>query len=431
MGTKLLLTDVWTTTVTAPDAAFSFVPFTIKKHATRREFRASNFDLQAYAGITPVATYYVKPAAEGGSDSANGLTEATAFASINKGLNIASAHRVYVKAGTYYTQAYPKSQSWNNVATAQNIEVIGYGGQVISTVAVNPALFTWSLVDNHYEASHAYTFDRILDAKFHDSNDDFPELTKVTSIAEVDATANTWWYDATEDIVYVRTQDDRAPDADIWCMMSIPNGRMNDDGITYYIEGIDFYGGSNCFGSNPDTGETNKLLFKNCKFKYSNGDGVAFGKGFIVIMQNCEVARSNQDGFKCDTTGTPANFIMINCIGRDNGYYGATENLNGYSRHGPGNTVAINTSFIGNRGPGCRDITSSNYWMLGCTTGPQIISTVGFSIGELNEGSKAWLDTCTSADSVHISADGGCFAYYKDFDPASPTTGGAGTVTTY
>lgn len=69
-----------------------------------------------------MATWYVKTAAEGGSDSAAGTSEAVAFATLQKAHDSASANdTVYVKAGTYTA----------TVSGTKNLTIIGYGGQVI------------------------------------------------------------------------------------------------------------------------------------------------------------------------------------------------------------------------------------------------------------------------------------------------------------
>ena len=417
-----------------PDSKFNFLPFKIKRVNGAPTVEPS-FNLRTYAGITVAKTYYVKAAADGGNDSATGADEAHAFASINKALTRTDVDRVMVKAGLYGVITYPISHTWNNASPNRNVEVIGYGGDVISTSSIEFASLTWNKVDNHYEASYTTTVNRVRDGHILDAQGDHTKLTVKTSVAEVDGAAGSWFYDAAADLIYVRVADDRAPDADIYCYIGAPNGRI-DDAVTYYIEDITFYGGTQSFLGSGNA-VASKAYFKDCTFKYATGDCISFTGGGEVILQDCEISQCEADGIHLEVnTAQTANLILIDTTSRNNGLSTAT-NSNGYSRHGPGNTVVIGGHYYGNYGPNIKDINSDTYlWCLGVHNTTPACAADGaynFGIGDTTATSKMWLDSCISDGTVtkDLYIGPSATAYIHNMTPASPTTNGGGTLATY
>jgi hypothetical protein len=412
--------------VTAPDVAFAFLPFDIEKKGNK--FRvAPSFDLQTHAGITVAKTYYVKPASEGGNNSSDGLTEATAFATIAYALGRADTDRVLVKAGTYNG-----TSGWNNASPNRNIEIIAYGGEVISSYYASGLV--WGAVDGHYEASYTTNISGVIDKSSPDADGDGIPLVYAADAATVDATPGTWFYDTVLDIIYVNTLDSRAPVGNIYCSIGSSNGRL-DDAVTYYIEGITFEGGTRGFLAGV-ANINGKLYFKDCKFLYSGNNSTTDAMSITglgeVICQDCIAARNGGDGFKMQPSGAiNADLVLIDCIGRNNGLTSST-NANGYSRHGPGNTVAINCEFFGNYGPNVRDVTDGTLtWLLGCYGHDPMGagSKYNFSMGN---ATKMWLDTCISEDAdTDLYASETAEINYRNMTPASPTTGGTGTIQTY
>lgn len=414
-----------------PSSVFSFLPF--KMYHTAGTITTSAFDLRTYANISVTKTYYVKTAADGGNDLASGADEANALASINVALAKADVDRVMVKAGVYGVLNYPAVNGWGNQTPNRNIEVIGYGGDVISTTAILPSHLSWSAVDSHYEASYASTaVILVFDASILDANGDHSKLVKKTSIAEVDAAAGSWWYDATADVIYVHTADAREPDNDIYCYTGASNGNI-DDPVTYYVEGIKFYGSGSAFvGGGASASQ--KAFFKNCEFKYTINDCFTFTGGGLVILDNFVVAASEKDGIKFNASeGQAANCIMMNGIARGCGKVGVT-NANAYSRHGNGNTIGINCEYFGSYAPNVKDINNNTYvWLLGCNSHDAAIEVPNYSIGEAGNNGIMWLDTCISSGlngaAVDLVAETGTTIYYHNMTPATPTS--TGTVLPY
>jgi len=175
--------DPWQA-VTAPDAAFAFVPFVIQQNG--RTFRpATTFNLRTHANITVAKTYYVK---KGGNDGAAGTSWATALEKPATAWLKADADRVIIEAGRYY-----RSECTGLVP--RTMEVIAYGGVVEITNDVYNNLNVFSLVDSHYSTTltTARTLSFLKDYTNLNALGLPNSLIKKTSIAAVDATANSWW----------------------------------------------------------------------------------------------------------------------------------------------------------------------------------------------------------------------------------------------
>jgi len=426
---RMLLMGKKSDIVTIPNAAFSFLPFNIHKVGTTITVDPT-WDLQAYAGITVLKTVWVKPALEGGNDASSGVDEAHALASIHAGLNVANVDRVMVKAGKYGITSYPSAHHWNNATPNRNVEVIGYGGKVYSESAIEFESQSWSSVDNHWELSSTYALG-VWDRSNLDANGDYTRLTPKASIAEVDAEVNTQWYDSVADILYVRTFDDREPDTNMMITLGGQNGGMN-DAVTYYIEGITFQG---AYTFSPTPKDGSKLLMKNCEFKYTIGDCFtsAGSVNSLIILEDCLAGPCFADCIHFATTTVGTNLILINTVAR-NGGDPADTNANGYSRHGPGTTIAINCEMYGNWGPSMRDVfAGTKTWMLGCYNHDPKILTHNFGLGDGNYEVLMWLDSCISSGAaVDLNASYvGNIIYYRDMTPAVPSTSGNGVVVPY
>lgn len=420
--------------VAAPDAAFSWLPFVPQKLGANKFRLPASWSLASYANIAVSKTYWVKPAAEGGSDTASGADEAHAFATFGKALSKTDVDRIYVKAGIYGVLAYPTVSNWANASPARSIAVIGYGGQVISSSSVFPTSLTWGAVNTHYEATYSSTtISRVYDASVLDANGDYTKLTLAADAAGVESTPGTYYY--ANPTIYVHTSDARQPDANIFCFTGAPNGSIN-DAVTYYIEGISFYGGSSNAFNATSADPNSKLYLKNCEFKYTTGDCLTVAGMGEVIVEDCVVARCEADGIHIATSGAQAgNLVLINTISRNNGPINGT-NSNGYSRHGPGSTVGINCTMHSNWGPNMKDITTgTTTWLMGWNChDPQNIGTAeNYGLGDTTAAPKMWLDGCISGGTrlYDLVCSANATIYLRTCTPATMTVTGGGTVTTY
>lgn len=399
-------------------------PFNI--YNTNNTFSISeDFDLEEYANITVSKTYYVSTS---GSNSNDGLTIETAFRDIWFAITRADIDQVLIEAGLY---SYDHSWQWHT--PNRNMKIKAIGGSVFFSNNIDGLV--WTSTSNYYSASFSASFDigNVVDFSTLDAFGDGIPLVYVTSIAEVNNTTNSWFYDNVSEILYVRTFDDREPDNDIRSYSHTVNCQMNDS-VTWYFEGITFDGGlNNLLITNTSSGS--RGYFKNCTFRYCssivNSDNFLSRGGTEVICMDCVSSYASNDGYKMiQNADQQPSFIMINCVGRNNGKVGVAS-ANGYSRHGGGSTIAINSQFFSNVGRNVHDIFEDTYvWMLGVTC---YDSSYGVNFA-VSDSAIMWLDGCISEDAFEgdispVNVDS--VINYRNMNPANPTSIGSGTIQTY
>jgi len=430
---KKLLSAMRRLPIPIPDAAFSFMPFDVFRGPVGGFVVDPNFDLQTYAGVSVTKEYWVKPAAEGGSDLNSGADESNAFATISHAMGQADVDRIRVKAGLYYL-----ADGWNGLTPNRNLEVIGYDGDVISSTEVLGLVWAADGVyTNCYKADvTGYTSYCVADGISPDIYGDSIPLHRQATLAAVDANPGSFLQSGTD--LYVRLLDDRAPDSDVHVFNAVNNGRTSDP-VTYYVEGVTFHGGGRPFLAGSSSALC-KLYMRECAFKYSARNAAREGI-FInglgeVILENCVSARNGGDAFKSDIDTVSANLILINPIGRFCGRTGDA-NVNGYSRHEAGNTIIINGEMFECLGRVIQDVNlgggSPKQWNMGLYLHDPANPASGYNFAVGGSGAEMWIDTgrSTGAAIADIEAGAGSTIYYRNFDPATPVTAGAGTVTTY
>lgn len=394
---KRLLTVLGSTIkpVSVPDAAFSYVPFSIYKGNIGGFTITPSFDLQTYANIPNLKTYYVSTT---GNDSNTGLDWDNAFRTVTKALsnNSYDVDKTYVAAGYYF-----RNQSGAGINPQKSMQIIGIGNVYLTPDCRNE-VGAFSLVDNHYEASVSRNIMDVWDASVPDGYSEDVRLTKKTSIAEVDATPGSWFNDTTADIVYIKTLDSREPDENIRYYEGLNPIDFIADNRVLYLENINYMGGLSTakWQNNSATGGT-KVYAKDCTFKYSySGDVVDIDGLSECILQNCTASKSiTADGFSYHAkNGVVVNAIEIDCEAYDCG--DATTDQ-GSTMHDAGNIVRVNGEYHHTRGQCIADVGASQAWLLGTymhdaeSTGA---NDDGYYLG--NAGANAWLDECT------ISVDG-------------------------
>lgn len=391
--------------VSVPDAAFSFVPFTIQQNG--RVFRpAPSFNLRTYANITVPQTYYVDVTS--GNDSNTGLSWAQAWKSIWKAAGTADATQILIKAGYYF-----RNQGFAGNTPAASCEIIAVDGPVYATTDTYNTLGPFSPVASHYEGSGAgRTIQDVYDAAAPDSYGDDVRLTKKTSIAEVDAAENSWWQDGGTLVVYLHLASNRAPDANVRCYES--SALFTRDNKSFYMENIHWRGGVG-FRNSSATGGL-KVYLKDCSAKYAlSTDAFDVDGTTETIFQNCLAAKSVAgDGFSYHVrNGVVPKAIEIDCEGYDCG--DATTDQ-GSTMHDAGTIVRINGEYHHTRGQCVADVGASMAWLLGTSlhdaesTGA---NDDGYFCG--NSGAKSWLDSCTiSVANFDLISEAGTTIYTRN-----------------
>jgi hypothetical protein len=192
-------------TVPAPDAAFSWLPFTVQQKG--RKFRATGWTIDQNRPTGKA--YYV---ATTGNDANNGLSAAAPLRKIMTALGKADVDVVYVAAGVYGYH-----NGFENTVWTRSVSVIATGGRVVVGAFCDLANLSWALDvgggrPNTYKAART-NVGSVRDAAFPDAKGDHSILTTQASADAVEANPGSWYTDGTS--IWVRTSDSRAPDYDI------------------------------------------------------------------------------------------------------------------------------------------------------------------------------------------------------------------------
>ena len=363
------------------------------------KFWLNDFDVSDYKPSGK--TYYVSTT---GSNSNDGLTAETAFATLLYAVNKSDVVLVRVIEGVYTQSKIMGSGGY--ISKSIGIEKYGDGDVIFST---HEAL-TWSLTStmtNTYEATLASAPIAVLDTRASDASDSdiYSRLTLKTSIAEVEATAGTYFWNSS--LVYVHLSDDSEPDSDTWALPSSGYNIYIYHGstvISAYFEGITFYGGS--YGGIGVDGITGTALYgKDLKQYFSQREGMRVKTTPTSIFQDCTSAYNTDDGFSYNATSAPnVQAIEIRCIGYSNGILGTPNNCNGSTTHDGNKIIRLNCAYYGNKGPNIADITTgTESWNLGCVAFASVSGAT--NLGKLDFGfnsgnMKVWLDGCRGYSST-------------------------------
>lgn len=370
---------------------FPWQPFNIYKIGKRQY--GTDFDIEKYRNQGVNKTYYVSMT---GLSTNDGLSWSSPLGAVYQALQKSDVDRIIVAPGIY-----PKDNGFKQVSPNRNISIIGLGKVILSNHDPNITWVTTSGQTNVWQANRS-TVANVFDASQVDVNGDYSKLTAQTSIANVNANVGSYYFDSTNNIIYVKTSDSRQPDSSIRVYLTGENNIVTGN-ITVYMENIHFHGGQNPFKvySSPSIRPT--LIAKQCKFKYGSqaGNGCFYNAGAISYLMDCEAAKGEQDGFNYHQTGGYSpNFVEIDCIGRDNG--SVDDNDNGSTCHDGGTGIRINGQYFRNKGPNVIDINDNAHcWCVGVEAYDSLASAtvnkVNFSTyGDTTAKSNFYMYDCYS-----------------------------------
>ena len=267
----------------------------------------------------------------------------------------------------------------------KSVNIIGENNNVNLIMADEPKWTKTSERTNVYQFSRSTT-DRVVDL------DNDRELTKVTSIDEVDATPNSWFTDGT--IVYANA--DNMPNINIVPVMAATNLQTTSLSSNIYFENINFIGGRNCVELNLNS--SNSAFFNNCSFNYAatSYNGLAIVGGKNIVLNDCTANNNGMDGFNyhIGADGSKPFIIEIDCVGLNNGIEKGTAGVksnNGTTIHDGLKGIRVNGLYGRNDGGNVADVNErTETWNLGCTA---FESYQGKDF-QTSSGSNMWLDNC-------------------------------------
>lgn len=369
--------------ITVPDGMGYNPPFNVYRDVVNSFY--TDFDITKYQPTGK--TYYVSPT---GSDSNDGLTLATAFASVNKAVSMPDVDVVLIRYGLY-----DRAKGTLSTSPTRNISIKAFGGPVTLSAHDN---LTWTLTagqTNTYQAARSGV-GMVYDAKSPDANGDYVRYTQQTSIANVEANAGSWYSDGTN--VYVHCSGNRVPDTNIRAFLAT-NSNVISGKVTVYLEGITFEGGNQALLiQNTSSTAIPTVYAKDCGFKYAslyNALSVLGGNTYLV---NCLAAQAFRDGFNYHfQNGVLCTSVEINCTGRNNGYDTTSSNNNGSTTHDGNTIVRVNGMYNNNNGPNVCDVNGSKSWLVSC----EAHHAVPNGSGNIWIEGNMWCDSCNAHDSTY------------------------------
>jgi hypothetical protein len=299
---------------------------------------------------------------ETGSDSNDGLTEATATKTIFYTYTTLGARLIYLTGGVH------KSDSWNT-----NINPSYTNTDDFFIIAKKPTYITSAgtatptLISGSAYRMSGGSYRTLVDMKYIDKKG-FPlRLLEVATAGDVLTTPGSYYIDIAGSTIDFRLSDSRVPDANA---LALTRGGANYRANTgyHYVEGVTFIGGG-VNGSHgmesQTTASTAVALNYDCKFLYGYGTGYTSngGEGFRAInnlinwSENCIAYGNARDGYNyVSNSTTRMGIVEVNCQGFYNGTKLLSGSVNGSSAHNVCDVIRINGKHYQNSGPNVIDI---------------------------------------------------------------------------
>lgn len=365
--------------------------------------------------ITPTGpTYYVDPV--NGSNANDGLTRATALADpyYANATNGSNAGEIVIIADGIW----PRTQSITGIRSKHITYRTDPGVRAVFVVGDR---LTWTAQGSHFTASVA-SCNGVLDARHLDAYGDPRELTKVGTAAEVDATPGTYIF--TSGILHVRLHDSGTPNQHVYASRPVNSLAYGTavagagDGGSTYIEGIEWWGGSTANLTAPGAGW--RFLARDCAWNFAGtGNGLSVTGMALSILHSCEASNNNLDGFNYHATGTlTGEVIEVNCIGRNNGRVGGSNN--GSSAHENYRIVRVGGDYIDNQGANVADVNNTRSFNAGCTAGGSTDYRQDFYV---NGTSRMWVHSCIATSERALTAVDSAIIQTRDTLTAGTVTG--------
>lgn len=349
----------------------------------------TNFDPSQWM-VPAVASLWVSLSR--GSDTTGDGSYATPYKSIWKAISVMSAATtIYVEAGIY-----DRNYSWKGQAPQYPVNVIGVGGEVVSSMRWEGG--AWTLTTNGtYQATRSLTA-VVADENDVDEDGLVIRFTKVTSQAICEATPRSWYSDGPN--LWVHTFDGRQPDAKVLVMIDSANAYTN-TAVNVFVRGIILEGGLSGFttGSTNPTAAT-RCVFDRVTYRYSKQTGASNVGIALVINHRCAAYGNGYDGFGytigVNTISPKA--LEIDCVSFANGDPDDdNDNDNASTSHNNCRVVRIGTIGKRTRGPIFADVDTAKSWNINCGSRDSLAAhrptsqSAGFqALGTATQ----WMDGC-------------------------------------
>lgn len=369
---------------------------------------------------TGTTTYYVDVVS--GSDANNGLSAGAALSSIATACAKSGDLTVMVK-GYGYSSPYFRGKAFNNATQGKNINIIGY-----DTGSGLPYLTTHDVLTFTLTTSQTFTYEttrsnvtECMDMVA-SGTPQGTRLTKMTSIATVEATVGSWWQNGST--LYVHPIDNRnlatTSASRIWALLNVVNFRNNGD-FTTYLENMVVYGGIDCVRADcaSSTGAVATLVNVETGMSQNGGGNNVSLNGVDSMLVDCECTRSGNDGLNYHALNSKIpRAIEINCRSTDNGH---TTSDQCSTIHDAGSIIRVQGTYLRATASTIADVNGTGNgtqsWNLGCLAKG---AAAGFSnwqaglSGDTNTpGLKMWLHNCGCGDATYSAGQYGTATIYS------------------
>jgi hypothetical protein len=268
----------------------------------------TDYDFFKYRDSITGNTAYIDPDAPDGGDG----SEETPFNNITTAFANSSFNIYLFKAGSVFKELEGDTRI---IPQTRAIKISTYGGSEKAQITSQIDLTGWSVnadFSNVYEASHPTgTAQRLIGSACDEANiNEFGKaigLNRVTSIALVSSTPNSFFYNSSTLTVYVRTIDDRIPDENIRLFMNGSVLRLLRFGAApvaghdgFYMENIRLLGANPFRNMNTSATSPTFADFYNCDFDYAgqkDGFFLQNNANHIGALLECTADYPTGDGF--------------------------------------------------------------------------------------------------------------------------------------
>lgn len=332
-------------------------------------------------------TYYVDQGA--GNDANDGLTPGTALKKI-----LTAYNKSDVKVIILCNERWYYANEFNGVITINKSVSLKtlYGAKAVLSNHNSTSWAKTAGATSVYQATRANA-SIVVDITRKDSFGDRLALKLVSSIAECDATDDSYFISGTT--VYTHIKGGGSPGFGIYILQNdVPAIEINltNTGLLY-MENIDVLGGFVVNGSGGS------VFGKNCNFQYGKTDDSVNIAGAFSILQNCVGSQGLYDGFSYSGA---IGAIEINCVGRNNGI-GVGNTNNGSTAHTGSKVIRVNGNYFNNQGPNVADVQdNTESWNMGCTAHDSLGTDTQQCDFQTQDGlAKMFLEGCTGFNSLY------------------------------
>lgn len=315
--------------------------------------------------ITSVdGTYHVR---DGGSDTADGLTESTAVATLAKAYAliaaaVGTAYKIDIgEMDLYGADAYPAGGVFPD---GKHIHLSG-AGKTLSRVFNAAASVSWSgPTSGVYSATVSDAYG-VVDLATLDAYDNPTGMDIKADLSTLQAASDGYFIDGTT--VYVKPYSGRTPDSDLLVMIGTTttitaanNGFVSYENLTHIGWGL-YHDQAATPDTAIQTAWTDNCLFgynADVKSVYLNKNGSTAAR---LYSNNTDVAYSGDDGYNYNNQVFG---VEHNCRGYNPGWFKVTPDTTnqGSTGHNTSSVVSISAEYTGSARNDCADVSGSARW---------------------------------------------------------------------